>query len=154
MNNFESIYPHITFVVLPGIQQGFKHSTAAKEKMKVAHSNKVISEETKEKMREARKGFKHSSPAVAKLKARVYTDKDRARISAALIGRKVSEETLNKLRAAFSLRVEVKDLETNPTQHYPSITLAAEALGASRSMVSRCIKNQKVFKGKYFIKLA
>jgi hypothetical protein len=84
-------------------------------------------------MREARKGLKHSAQAVAKLKSRVYTEEHRARISAALKGRQVSEGTLNRLRTVSCLKVEVKDLETNKIEYYPSVTLAAKAIGSNRS---------------------
>lgn len=89
---------------------------------------------------------------------------------AALKGRQVSEGTLNRLRTVSCLKVEVKDLETNKIEYYPSVTLAAKAIGSNRSSqrvptppsprgggsglgeVSRFIKANKVYRGKSLFK--
>lgn len=146
--------PEYNVLSVAGNTTGFKHSTASKEKMKIARSKREISEVTKQMMRQARKGSKLSLQAVDKLKRRVYTEEHRARISAALKGRQVSEKTLNRLRTVSCLKVKIKDLETNKIEYYPSITLAAKAIGTNRFSASKFIKANKLFKGRYLMELA
>lgn len=56
------------------------------------------------------------------------------------------------MSAAIGSKVEVLNIETNETTIYTSNYKAAEALGCSDFTVRNYIKNQKLYKGKYFFK--
>jgi group I intron endonuclease len=148
------IDPAYNIYKVAGNTVGFKHSLSTIERMREASNKRVVSEETRQRMREARLGFKQSQKVINKLKSRVYTPEHRAKISLALTGRKVSEETKNKLREKYSFKVEVKDLQTNTVKYYSSITIAAKVLGASRSTISSIIETKKAYRNRYLIKLA
>jgi group I intron endonuclease len=93
------------------------------------HHLKTLTEETKNKMREAKKGNKNR------------------------LGKTHTEETRNKIGASQGTSVKVTDTETGITNTYHSKRQAARELDTSLDTVRKYIISGKLYKGKYFIEI-
>ena len=116
-----------------------QHSDATIEKLRLLNKGRIVSEETKEKMREAdklRPIHKH-------------TEEAKTKISAAKIGHKVSDETREKLRKAFSQKVICVEMN----KIFNSMKEAAEYFGLSKCTISAVIKGRNKTAGGYHWKL-
>ena len=107
-------------------------------------AKKNMSDETKEKMSDAKKGMNVS-------------DETKAKMSLAKKGRPKTEETKAKMSASqidSMVSIEVFDLETQIKTIYPSMSAVAKALnvpyGSIRNYFSK--KRLKPFKGRYVLK--
>jgi len=69
------------------------------------------------------------------------------------VGKTHSEETLKKMSAALGTAVEVIDTETSVTTTYSSKCQAAKALNCGESTVRRYVNSQKLYEGRYQIKI-
>ena len=116
-----------------------QHSDATIEKLRLLNKSRIVSEETKKKMREADKLRPiHKHTEEAKLK-----------ISAAKIGHKVSDETKEKLRKAFSQKVICVEMN----KIFNSMKEAAEYFDLSKCTISAVIKGRNKTAGGYHWKL-
>lgn len=107
-------------------------------------------------------GYKHSEETLVKFKERKHSEETRAKISAAQIGKKISEETRAKLRCRTrpagsgrsKIQIEVFDQKTEIKTIYFSITEVAQALGVHKGSISKYISKggKKPFKGRYYFK--
>src|SRR6266540_1208083 len=151
MNKFS---PEFNILKVAGYSLGFKHSEA-----------------TKELMSQLAKGRKISPETLIKMKSRVVSDVARAKISTALKGREVSEETRDLKRKAllggkhsketvekmtlsntFRQPILLTNMETGETQEFTSMTEAGKYLGVSRVVISHYLKKNTPYKGYQFYK--
>lgn len=99
------------FNVLPNAFSclGMKHSDEAKAKISESNRRRSVSEETKNKIRDAHIGKRLADETKIKMsairKGRKFSDEHKAKISESLSGRRVSEETREKLKMARKNRV-------------------------------------------------
>lgn len=77
---------------------GYTHTAGAREKNRIAVTGRVLSEATKEKLRQHNLGKKASEETKAKLRGRVHTEEHKAKTRAVLFNRPVSIETREKMR--------------------------------------------------------
>lgn len=117
---------------------GKERSKEIREKISEALKGRIISEETKAKIREANLGDKN--PNFGKLGADHHN-----------FGKALSEEHKLKLSSIRGTAVEVYDLETKVKSFYPSVRKAGEALTCSKTTISKYIESQELFRGKYRI---
>jgi group I intron endonuclease len=86
---------------------------------------------------------------------RVLTDAARAKISLARTGIKLSDTTKAKLSAIASaktgIEVKVMNITTGNTTEYLNLTLAALALGVSRTAISKALVKGNLIKKTYLI---
>ena len=80
-----------------------------------------------------------------------HTEITKAKIRAALLGRKRSEETKAKIAAGRSIGIGVYDIKTGKTVEYVSIKQAAIDLKTSHTNIRNYIKTQKLFCNRYRI---
>jgi group I intron endonuclease len=128
--------PEYNILQEAGSRMGFKHVA-----------------ETKAKMSEAKKGNKN--PFFCK----THTQETKAKLRAAALGRKLSEDTKAKMSEAKKgnknmseangTAVEVLDLETNVKQTFFSIRMAAIAVGVAHSTVLRYLTAGVPYKDRY-----
>nr|QBM09680.1 hypothetical protein [Dactylella sp.] len=95
-------------------------------------------------------GYKHTEETLLKLKGRKVSAETILKLKTAWLDRKVTSETQTKMAAAKgSGIVVILNTETNISQKYVSISQAAKEIKASRATISAYIKSQKFFQGKY-----
>ena len=117
-------------------------------KMKISNllKGRSLSEVTKQKMSESRTGKKFSEET-----KKILSELQKGKTSP-FKGKQHSEETKQKMSVAIDSKVEVLNIETNETTIYSSNYKAAKALDCSECTVRNYIKNQNLYKGKYFLK--
>jgi group I intron endonuclease len=119
-------------------------------------------------------GYKHTIETLEKFKARRFSDETltnlakaatgrvlskevRGKISTARKGIKLSDETRAKLSAIVTARigigVEVTNTVSGEIKKYATLTLAALALGVSRTAIKKTMESGKLLKKTYVIKL-
>lgn len=119
-------------------------------------------------------GYKHTAETLKKFKTRKFSKetlinlakaaKDRilskeirTKISIARLGIKLSDETRAKLSAIgaakIGIAVEVTNIITNEIKEYATLTLAALALGVSRTAIKKAMDSGKIIKNTYIIKI-
>jgi hypothetical protein len=124
---------------------GYKWQPEAIEKLKLKLKGRMphnkglkASDATREKQRAAKLGKKQSRNHVEKCRAanvgRKFTAETCAKISAALTGKKLSDDRIKKMRMPIYCT-------TNDTV-YPSVRIAAAALGVWDSNISKCAKGK------------
>lgn len=88
---------------------------------------------------------------------RVLTPEERAKISAGRIGIKFTDEHRAKLSQAMAaingVAVLVKNIKTDVTEEFATMTEAGSALGVSRTTIKKVIQSGKIFRDSYIIKL-
>jgi len=162
--------PQYNILKTAGSILGFKHSQETKRKLAEANKGKILSELTKDKMSDSKKG--EENPCFGRIGENhpmfgiTHTEETKAKMSAAKKGVKLSQETraklsyaasnkteqhLAKTKAALGTAVVVLSLETNETTEYPSIREAARALKTSGVTISKYAQNSKIFRGSYLI---
>lgn len=118
---------------------GFKHTTTAREKIRVANTGKRLSAETRKKVSDARKGWSPSAETRAKISAANKLRPGPNR------GKHPNQKTLERLRAA-AVKKPVKNLDTGQT--FPSINEAARASGLHQGAIwAVCNGRQKTHGG-------
>ena len=129
----DSLYPTYNILNIAGSKFGFKHTDETKELMRIAHLaeknplfGKNHSEKTKALMSAAQKS----------------RDKD---------GFAKTIEHKSKISKSLGHKIEITDVDTNTTAIFDTIGEVAKYLDSSHTTVSRYIKNQTLFKGKYRI---
>ena len=132
--------PEYNILKIAGSSFGYKHTAETLEKFK----SRKFSNETLANLTEAAKG-------------RVLSKEIRAKISATRKGIKFSDETRAKLSAIGAAKkgvaVEVINIISCEIKQYATLTLAALALGVSRTAVKKAMDLGKVLKKTYVIKL-
>jgi hypothetical protein len=83
---------------------------------------------------------------------KLLSEETKMKIRNSLKGRSLLEETKQKMSEVIGFKVEVLDKETNETTIYHSNYKAAKALNCSEATVRYYIKNKKIYKGKYLFK--
>lgn len=131
--------PEYNILSKAGSTLGYKHTTETLKKFKT----RKFSKETLVNITKAAKG-------------RVLSEETRTKISKARTGIKLSNETRVKLSAIgtakIGIAVKVTNIITNEVKEYATLTLAALALGVSRTAVKKAINLGKVIKKIYTIK--
>jgi len=137
----DTLNPEYNLAKIAGSSLGVIRSEETKAKIDEARSKLIHSEDTKNKIAAAILGRKHTKESVEKMRNRI-----------------ISEETLIKVRKHLSelnknkrISVEVIDTEINITTEYKSIKLAAQALNADATTLSRYLKSQKLYQKRYRI---
>jgi group I intron endonuclease len=132
--------PEYNQLKVAGSSFGYKHTPDTMEKFKT----RVFSDETLTNLAKAAAG-------------RVLSKETRVKISMAKKGIKLSDQTRTKLSviatAKWGVSVEVTNIISGETILYPTLTLAALALGVSRTAVKKAMDYAKVLKKTYVIKL-
>jgi group I intron endonuclease len=132
--------PEYNQLKVAGSSFGYKHTPDTMEKFKT----RVFSDETLTNLAKAAAG-------------RVLSKETRVKISTAKKGIKLSDQTRTKLSviatAKWGVSVEVTNIISGETILYPTLTLAALALGVSRTAVKKAMDYAKVLKKTYVIKL-
>ena len=132
--------PEYNQLKVAGSSFGYKHTAEAKEKFKT----RKFSGEMLTNLAKSATG-------------RILSKETRARISMARKGIKLSNQTRTKLSAIGTARrgtsIEVLNIISGETKLYPTLTLAALALGVSRTAVKKTMDCAKVLKKIYIIKL-
>jgi len=132
--------PEYNILSVAGSSFGYKHTTETLEKFKT----RKFSDETWTNLAKAATG-------------RILSKEARAKFSMAREGKKLSDQTKAKLSAIGTIRsgvgVEVINIISCEIKQYPTLTLAALALGVSRTAVKKAMNSGKVLKKTYVIKL-
>lgn len=132
--------PEYNILSVAGSTSGYKHTAETLEKFKT----RKFSSETQANLTEAAKG-------------RVLSKEVRAKISVARRGIKLSDVTRAKLSAIGAAKkgvaVEVTNIISCEIKQYATLTLAALALGVSRTAVKKAMDSGRVLKRTYLIKL-
>lgn len=138
-----------------GNTTGYIHTLDTRLKIKEKGLARKITEETKEKMRLARLGYKPSAVVIEKLKAKIYTAEDRANLSKVLAGRVFTEEQLKKHTLLWTklngIKITITDTHTGNIEKVDSITLAASKLKATRNAIHNSMKKATLFRKRYQI---
>ncbi|KAG0632578.1 hypothetical protein HOY80DRAFT_1070814, partial [Tuber brumale] len=149
----DSLKPKYNILKIAGSSMGRLPSEETKMKISNSLKGRSLKEITKQKMSESRIGNKFSEET-----KNILRELKKGKISP-FKGKQHSKETklplgwhTQKMSAAIGSKVEVLNIETNETTIYTSNYKAAEALGCSDCTVRNYIKNQKLYKGKYFFK--
>ncbi len=132
--------PEYNMLKLAGSSFGYKHTQETLDKFK----SRKVSEETRKNLSIAATG-------------RIITDEEKLKISEARKGLKLSMETRAKLSAATTLikgvSVVVKNVNTYEEILYPTLTAAAVALGVSRTAVKKAADSGNTLKKMYIIQI-
>ena len=132
------IKPEYNNLRIAGSSIGYKHTIDALKKFRT----RKVSEITRANLAKAARD-------------RVLTDAARAKISLARTGIILSDTTKAKLSAIASaktgLGVKVMDITTGNTTEYLNLTLAALALGVSRTAISKALVKGNLIKKTYLI---
>lgn len=129
----DSLSPTYNILNIAGSKFGFKHSDETKELIRIAslaEKNPLF-------------GKKHSEKTKALMSA---AQKSRDKEGFA----KTMEQKV-KISKTLGHKIEITDVNTNSTAIFDTIGEAAKYLGSSHTTVSRYIKNQTLFKGKFRI---
>lgn len=131
--------PEYNILATAGSSLGFKHS---QETLYFFRNIREVSEETKKNLAKAAIG-------------RVLTEKDKNKIAEKRKGIKLSDETRAKMSATTAAQIGVsilvKNINTDETIEYKTITEAAGVLGVSRTAINKVIKSGKLLKNTYLI---
>lgn len=131
--------PEYNILSLAGSTFGYKHTAETLEKFK----SRGFSNEALAKLKEAATG-------------RVLSDEVRAKISESRLGIKLSNETRAKLSAIGAIRegvaVEVTNIISSEIKQYATMTLAARALGVSRTAIKKAMDSGRILKKTYLVK--
>ena len=132
--------PEYNILSVAGSTFGYKHTANTLEKFKT----RKFSNETLANIAETAKG-------------RILSKEVRAKISEARRGIKLSNQTRAKISAFRTTKngvaVEVTNIISSEIKQYATLTLAALALGVSRTAVKKSMDSGKVLKKTYLIKL-
>lgn len=131
--------------------RGLKRSKEFRENQSRRMANRVVSEETKQKLRECNLGKKHSEETKKKIsqmnkgrpnhmKGKKYPKEFGEKLSAIQKGRKVSEETRKKIRSSNPNQKPIICVETNVV--YPSIHEASRLLGIDYKLISGVVRGK------------
>lgn len=109
---------------------GYKHNEDSLAKIKKAALGRIVSDETRKRMRQA---------ALARIDLKT---------------RKISAEWRAKIAAKLGKEVIVTNINTNETFKYVSLRDAAKALNSNESTIRRYILKNKPFQNLYYITYA
>lgn len=136
---FDLLKPEYNLLSIAGSPLGFKHSEKTLEFFRY---DRKVSEETRKNLSLAATG-------------RILTESDKMKISVARKGIKLSNETRAKISASttalIGVPVTVKDVNTNVTLEYTSLTDAAKAIGVSRTAVRKALDTGRTVKRQYIV---
>jgi len=136
---FDLFKPEYNILEQAGSSLGFKHS---EETLEFFKNSRLVSEETRNNLSLAATG-------------RILTEEDKKKISNSRQGIKFSDETRGKISATITLLrgvpVIVKNINTNEEIEYYSLTLAAKAIGVSRTAVRKALTSEKPLAKLYFV---
>lgn len=121
------------------IQIGKKVSQKVKDLLYYYSKDRIVSEETREKSRLAKLGFKH-------------TEETKEKLRQINIGKKFSKEHVEKIINAQIKPVILINITINTIITFSSYKDCAKYLNISKGYVSYLIKNQKIFKKIYKLK--
>lgn len=116
---FDKFYPEYNILKIAGSPLGYRHSEASKKLIGIASKNRTVSESTRDIKREA------------------------------LLGKRLDNERLEKMRLGNTLRQSVLliNTETGDTKEFISMTEAGVYLGISRISVKKYLLNNIAYKG-------
>jgi len=129
----DSLSPVYNILSIAGSKFGFKHSDETKELMRIAslaEKNPLF-------------GKKHSEKTKALMSA-AQKSRDKEGFAKTM-------EHKAKISKSLGHKIEITDVNTNTTAIFDTIGETAKYLGSSHTTVSRYIKNQTLFKGKFRI---
>jgi group I intron endonuclease len=131
--------PEYNILQNAGSSLGFKHS---EKTLNFYRNERKVSNDTRKNLSLAATG-------------RILSEEDKDKISNIRLGVKLSEETKSKISAAaislIGVSVVVKNINTQVETEYRSLTEAAEAIGVSRTAVSKALSSGKPLKKNYII---
>jgi len=131
--------PEYNILQNAGSSLGFKHS---EKTLNFYRNERKVSNDTRKNLSLAATG-------------RILSEEDKDKISNKRLGVKLSEETKSKISAAaislIGVSVVVKNINTQVETEYRSLTEAAEAIGVSRTAVSKALSSGKPLKKNYII---
>lgn len=158
--DFISLYDCVTNgynIKTGGDNKGTKHTDETKEKLRIAANKQFETQEARDKV-----GFKkigvplteeHKKKCSDALKGRIFSDEHKLNLSKAGIGRKMSQESIEKSRKAKEKAIIQYDILGNFMAEFESASKAAIILGVSRSKITDRlagkIKNIKDYNFKY-----
>ena len=132
--------PEYNMLQVAGSSLGYKHKPRDPWVSKLERS--PVSDETKKTLSLAATG-------------RVLTEQDKEKISKSRLGTKLSDETRKKISetttSLIGVGVKVKNINTNEKLEYSTLTLAAKAIGVSRTAVKKALISNKPIKNLYLI---
>lgn len=130
--------PEYNILQNAGSSLGFKHS---EKTLNFYRNERKVSNDTRKNLSLAATG-------------RILSEEDKDKISNKRLGVKLSEETKSKTSAAaislIGVSVVVKNINTQVETGYRSLTEAAEAIGVSRTAVSKALSSGKPLKKKLY----
>jgi group I intron endonuclease len=136
---FNILKPEYNILQNAGSSLGFKHN---ENTLNFFRNERKVSNETRKNLSLAAIG-------------RILSEEDKNKISNKRLGIKLSEETKSKISVAtislIGVSVVVKNINTQVETEYKSLTEAAEAIGVSRTAVSKGLSSGKPIKKNYII---
>ena len=144
----DTLQPEYNLLNLAGSTKGYKHSEETRLKLSLIKKGFKHTQDTKDKIS---KNLIHSEETKQKLRSYRHPEQAIAKIRAFSLGRKLTAETILKIKTnkPKSLKVKVLNIETNTTIEFSSTYQAAEHFGVSRVTIRNYIKSQKLFKNLY-----
>lgn len=143
----DTLNPEYNILKVAGSLFGYKHTIESLQKMSEIAKNR--SEETIAKLREAALG-----------KTYQHTEKTKNQIREAMLGRKHTNETIEKLKNIQSNRtkppvkgtsVQIKDILTGEITIYDSLRNAGKGLNSNHVTMRNNLDNGKLFRDRYII---
>lgn len=151
IKNYNTQDPNFGYNIQPGGQlgnAGVKFSEESKQKMSNAKKGKKLSEEHKRKISESCKGHKpgvHTEDGLKRLRefntGKIMSEETRRKISQSLTGIKRSSETLRRRKENSSKNVRVYCPELD--MEFETICDAARYTGAQRSNIQKCLRGER-----------
>ena len=144
----DTLQPEYNLLNLAGSTKGYKHSEETRLKLSLIKKGFKHTQDTKDKIS---KNLIHSEETKQKLRSYRHPEQAISKIRAFSLGRKLTAETILKIKTnkPKSLKVKVLNIETNTTIEFSSTYQAAEHFGVSRVTIRNYIKSQKLFKNLY-----
>lgn len=133
--------------------KGRTHSDEAKEKLRIANTGKIISDEVRAKISATTKGVPKSHEFVEALRLRnlgkTLSENTKDKLRQINLGKTLSEETKEKIKQKSHENID-RNRENQPNRisvevngvTYPSIAVVASSIGLSETTVRRKIKNK------------
>ena len=136
--------PEYNILKIAGSSLGIKRSAETKLKISTYRAGRILSLDHKNKISASMIGRKHSIESIAKMKNRVLSDSHLTKL----------RKHLANLNTLQGTKIKIIDTLTNETTLWNSTYKAAEGIGVSQSTIWRYLKTNKLYKKRYAIVLA